>query len=126
TTPSTSPPAAVATRGTTPPPAGGPLPQPEVRDCLARHQRAWGRKDAAPLLSLGVTRHQPAPDLVCQAGHLRQRRAGNVTVSPDGTGATVSFDRTDVADNGKELQHPRKSCHLERVGGAVVARGGCL
>jgi Protein kinase domain len=126
TTPSTSPPAAVATRGTTPPPAGGPLTQAEVRDWLARYRSAWERKDAAALASLGVTSDDRARDLVSKIGYLRQVRVGNETVSPDGTGATVSFDRTDVADNGKELQHPRKSCHLERVGGAVVARGGCL
>jgi hypothetical protein len=124
TTPTTSP--LVATRSTSPPPAGGPLTQAEVREWLARYKSAWESKDASALVGLGITTDDRAHDLVSKIGYLREVRVGNETVSPDGMGATVSFDRTDVADTGKELHHPRKSCHLERVGGTVVARGGCL
>jgi hypothetical protein len=126
TTPTTSPPAAVATRSTTPPAAEGPLTQAEVRDWLARYQSAWERKDAAALVGLGIASDNQAREIVSKLDYLRQVRVGNESISPDGAGATVSFDRTDVADNGKQLQHPRKSCHLERVGGKVISRGGCL
>jgi hypothetical protein len=126
TTPTTSPPATIATRSTTPPPAGGSLTQADVRDWLARYQSAWERKDAAALTALGIASDNQARQIVSKLDYLRQVRVSNESISPDGAGATVSFDRTDVADNGKQLQHPRKSCHLERVGGRVVARDGCL
>jgi hypothetical protein len=106
--------------------AGGPLTQAEVRDWLARYQSAWERKDAAALVGLGIAGDNQAREIVSKLDYLRQVRIGNESISPDGAGVTVSFDRTDVADNGKQLQHPRKSCHLERVGGSVISRGGCL
>jgi hypothetical protein len=93
---------------------------------LVRYRRAWETKDAKALAALGVASDDRARDSVSKLSYLSQVRVSNETVSLDGEGANVSFDRTDVADNGQELRHPRKSCRLERVGQAVIARGGCL
>jgi hypothetical protein len=109
---------------TLPPTGTGAITQAEARDWLARYQNAWERKDAGALVALGITSGDRAQEIVSKLDYLRQVRVGNESVSDDGT--TVSFDRTDVADTGKELRHPRKTCQLQKVGGRVVARGGCL
>ncbi len=128
--PPTSPPTTLVSRLPPPavprPDAAGSLTDADVRDWIARYESAWGRKDAAALVALGVTTSDKARAIASKVGYLRQVRTANVTVSPEGAGATVSFDRTDIADGGKELRHPRKTCRLRRVGGQVAAVGGCL
>jgi hypothetical protein len=108
------------------PASGGSITEADARDWLARYQSAWERKDATALVSLGIATADRAQEIASKVAYLRQVRVGGASVTVAGPTATVSFDRTDVADSGKELRHPRKTCQLEKVGGTVVARGGCL
>lgn len=117
---------------TTPPPttppaaAAGAVTVEEARAWLQRYQNAWSQRDAAALARLGVTTSARAEEIVGKLDYLERTEVANESVSSEGGGVKLSFDRTDVSTSGKKLSHPRRTCTLERVGGAIVARGGCL
>ncbi len=112
---------------TLPPTTAGPITAADVSAWLARYRSAMQSKDARALVALGVVSNAArAREMVSRLEIIREVRVGNESVSLDRSGASISFDRTDVDDRGKELKHPRKNCRLEKVGGQVVARGECL
>jgi hypothetical protein len=134
-----SPPPSTATQVATAPPAtmapptsiapataAGSITEREARDWLARYRSAWAHKDWAALGALGVATADQLERIKAKVNYdFTDVSTSDERVEIAGGVATVSFGRTDVLTDGKHLDHPRRTCQLERGPRGVVARG-CL
>jgi hypothetical protein len=108
-----------------PKPAAPQLTVSDVQEWLSRMKGALERRDVAALRDLGVIRPGQEAALGKALEAYKELRVSiqNPQIQTEGDGGTVSFDRKDTDETGKELKYPRQTFRLERRAGGAVAVG---